>query len=107
MRVLLDECVDSRLAREITGHLVSTARDMQWVGLKNGELLSHVSQQFDVFVTVDRNLAFQQNLGIYQIAVVILRAPTNRLADVRPLVPELLRLLNGPIESRLFEIGPR
>jgi hypothetical protein len=80
---------------------------MQWVGLKNGELLSHVSQQFDVFVTVDRNLAFQQNLGIYQIAVVILRAPTNRLADVRPLVPELLRLLNGPIESRLFEIGPR
>jgi hypothetical protein len=79
---------------------------MRWTGLKNGELLSRASEQFDVFVTVDRNLAFQQDLGMYSIAVVVLQARTNRLADVRRLVPKLLRLLGTPVEKRLFEIGP-
>jgi hypothetical protein len=62
MRVFLDECVDWRLAREIIGHEVMTARQMGWTSIKNGELLALASQQFDVFVTVDRNLSFQQNL---------------------------------------------
>lgn len=107
MRVFLDECVDWRLSSEIPGHQVSAARDMRWTGLKNGELLSRASEQFDAFVTVDRNLAFERNLGNYPIAVVVLRARTNRLADVRRLIPDLLRLLNSPIAHRLFELGPR
>ena len=90
MKVFLDECADWRLAREIFVHEVATARDMQWTGLKNGELLLRASRQFEVFVTVDRNLAFQQDLATYSIAVVVLRARTNRLADVRRLVPQLL-----------------
>ena len=90
MRVLLDECVDWRLARDIVGHDVKTARYMGWTTIKNGELLSLASQHFDVFVTVDRNLSFQQNLDPFSIAVIVLRAKTNRLADLRPLAPELL-----------------
>ena len=68
MRVLLDECVDWRLARHIAGHDVKTARQMGWTTIKNGELLALASQAFDVFVTVDRNLSFQQNLGGLPIA---------------------------------------
>lgn len=60
MKVLLDECVDRRLAREIVGHDVRTARQMGWTAIANGELLALASEQFEVFVTVDRNLSFQQ-----------------------------------------------
>ena len=62
MRVLLDECVDWRLGRELAVHEVKTARQMGWTTLKNGELLALASAQFDVFVTVDRNLSFQQDV---------------------------------------------
>ena len=90
MRILLDECVDRRLAREIVGHEVKTVQEMGWAGVKNGHLLSLMSQHFDVFVTVDNNLSFQQNLAAVAAAVFVLRASTNRLVDLRTLLPELL-----------------
>ena len=90
MKVLLDECVDWRLSRDIVGHEVKTARQMGWATTENGELLALASEHFDVFVTVDRNMSFQQNLGSLPIAVVILHAKSNRLADLRPLVSSLL-----------------
>ncbi|HEY3908335.1 MAG TPA: DUF5615 family PIN-like protein [Stellaceae bacterium] len=90
MRVFLDECVDWRLSRDLRDHEVATARQMGWVSIKNGELLALAAQEFDVFVTVDGNLCFQQNLPALAIAVVILRARSNRLADLRLLMPELL-----------------
>ena len=90
MRIFLDECVDWRLARDIVGHEVKTARQMGWTTIKNGELLALAAASFDVFVTVDRNLSFQQNLPAYSIAVLVLSARTNRLADLRPLVPKTL-----------------
>jgi uncharacterized protein DUF5615 len=90
VKVLLDECVDWRLVRDIVGHDVKTARQMSWTTIKNGELLALASGQFEVFVTVDRNLAFQQNLVSYSIAVIVLRAKTNRLVDLKPLVPKLV-----------------
>jgi predicted nuclease of predicted toxin-antitoxin system len=61
MRVFLDECVDWRLARDLVGHQVMTTRQMGWASIESGELLALASQAFGVFVTVDRNLAFQQN----------------------------------------------
>ena len=94
MRVFLDECVDWRLARDIVGHDVKTARQMGWTTVKNGELLTLASQGFDVFVTVDRNLTFQQNLVSFSLSVIVLQAKTNRLADLRPLVPALLAALD-------------
>ncbi len=90
MRLLLDECVDRRFAREIRGHEVSTVSELGWAGIRNGELLVQAAGRFDVFVTVDRNLAFQQRTADVPLAVVILRARTNRLIDLKPLVPALL-----------------
>ncbi len=90
MKILVDECVDWRLSRDIVGHEVKTTRQMGWSIIRNGELLGLAAKQFDVFVTVDRNLSFQQNLPAFVIAVIVLRARTNRLSDLQPLVPELL-----------------
>ena len=90
MRVLLDECVDWRLGRHIVGHDVKTAHQMGWTTIHNGALLALASQHFDIFVTVDRNLSFQQNLNSFSISVIVLEAKTNRLADLRPLIPKLL-----------------
>ncbi|MBA2682389.1 MAG: DUF5615 family PIN-like protein [Ktedonobacteraceae bacterium] len=93
MRVLLDECVDQRLAAEIQGHEVKTVPEMGWANFKNGQLLTLAQHIFDVFVTVDHNLQHQQNLSKFDIAVIVLRAPTNRLVDLKPLIPSLLRQL--------------
>jgi len=101
MRVFLDECVDWRLSRDIIGHQVMTARQLGWTSIRNGELLALASQEFDVFLTVDRNLAFQQNLEALPIAVIILRAHTNRLADLRLLVPRLLAALASATPKQL------
>jgi hypothetical protein len=60
LRVLLDECIDWRLSRDIVGHDVKTTLQMRWASIKNGELLALAATHFDVFVTVDRNLSFQQ-----------------------------------------------
>lgn len=107
MKICLDECVDWRLARDIVGHDVKTARQMGWTTIKNSELLSRASEHFDVFVTVDRNLYFQQNLVSFPIAVVILQAKTNRLADLRPLVPDLLAALESALPGAAKYIGVR
>ena len=95
MRVLLDECVDWRLSRHITGHEVATARQMGWAGIKNGELLALTAASFDVFVTVDRNLAFQQNVAALPLPVIVLHGKSNRLADLARLVPQLLSALTS------------
>ena len=95
-RILLDECIDRRLVREIIGHDVYTSPEMGWAGLNNGELLSNAEKDFDVFLTVDRNLAFQQNLPKFEIAVLVLHGRTNRLQDLIPLVPKIYEALNNP-----------
>jgi Domain of unknown function (DUF5615) len=93
VRVLLDECVDRRLARDILGHDVRTVPEVGWAALTNGELLARAQRDFDIFVTVDRNLPFQQDLSRFSFAVIVLRAASNRLGDLRSLMPELLATL--------------
>lgn len=105
MKIFVDECIDWRLAREIVGHEVSTAREMGWTTLKNGELLTRTSKQFDVFLTVDRNLSFQQNLPTFDIAVVVLRCNSNRLLDLRRLVPDLLACLSTVRSGTITYVG--
>jgi hypothetical protein len=105
VRVLLDECIDWRLARDIIGHDVKTAHQMGWTAIKNGALLALASEDFDVFVTVDRNLSFQQNVDHLPIPVVVLHARTNRLSDLKPLVADLLRALASPTTEPLTFIG--
>jgi hypothetical protein len=105
VRVLLDECIDWRFAREIVGHDVKTARQMGWTAIKNGELLGLASQHFDVFVTVDRNLSFQQNLAAFQIGVVVLEARSNRLADLRPLAPRAIAAIERVRPGAIALVG--
>jgi hypothetical protein len=107
VRVLLDECVDWRLSRHIVGHEVKTARQMGWSTVKNGELLALAADHFDVFLTVDRNLAFQQNTARLTIAVLVLEAHTNRLADLIPLVPKLLDAIASAPSPGIVTISGR
>ncbi len=93
MKVLVDECVDGRLAAHIGGHEVKTVPQRGWANVADGRLLLLAQDEFDVLVTIDRNLRFQQHLPKYRIAVVVLCAKTNRLADLLPLVPKLLETL--------------
>jgi hypothetical protein len=107
VKVLLDECVDWRLLRAIEGHDVRTARQMGWATIKNGDLLALASEHFNVFVTVDRNLAFQQHTASFRVAIVVLHARSNRLADLLPLVPALLEAIAAASPATLTTIASK
>ena len=74
-------------------HDVKTVPQMGSTGIKNGALLTLAEKEFDVFITVDRNLSFQQNLPDFDLAVIVLHATSNRLADLKPLAPKILTTL--------------
>lgn len=95
MRILLDECIDRRFARELSGHDVTTVPRQGWAGVKNGSLMKLAEREFDVFITVDRNLSFQQDLPRYDIAVIVLRALSNRYQDLAPFGPKVLSSLTN------------
>lgn len=105
MRVLLDECLPRKLKTELAGHEVRTAQEEGWAGLKNGELLQVASLRFDVLLTVDRNLAIQQNLAGVGIAVLAMVAKGNRLADLRPLMPQVLEALKSAKPGEVIRVG--
>lgn len=105
MRLLLDECVPQRLRRELPGHQVSTVPEMGWAGKENGELLGLAESEFDVLVTVDQKLKYQQSVAGRNIAVVVLIARRNRIEFLRPLVPELERTLAEIKAGELREVG--
>ena len=93
MRVLLDECLPKRLKRELVGHDARTAPEMGWASKRNGELLALAVDHFDIFLTADRNLSYQQDVSSFDIAIVVLVARSNRLEDLRPLGRRLLEVI--------------
>ena len=103
--MLLDECVDRRLAENILGHEVVTVPDAGWAALRNGELLGRAERKFDVFITVDRNLSFQQDLSRFSVAVIVLGARSNRIADLRALIPQLLKILPTAKRGEVTLVG--
>jgi hypothetical protein len=105
MKILLDECIDRKLAREFLGYEVKTVPQMGWAGVKNGQLLALATAEFDVFITVDRNLSFQQNLPQFDIAVIVLQASSNRLADLKPLAPQVLAILPAAAKGQTTVVG--
>jgi predicted nuclease of predicted toxin-antitoxin system len=106
VRVLLDECVPKRLKHELLGHEARTAPEMGWASKRNGELLAlAVSAEFDVLLTVDRNLSYQQDVSGFDIAVVVLIAGSTTLGALRPLVPQLLRRLEIVERRRVTIVG--
>jgi|SRR5208282_2697895 len=91
MRILIDECIDERFRNSLPGHDCQTARYAGLAGLKNGELLTAAeTARFDVFLTVDQGVEYQQNLTGRNIAIIIFRAKSNRLKDLLPLVSSCL-----------------
>lgn len=105
MRILLDECVDQRLRLLFSGHDCETAAYAKLAGLKNGALLAAAeAADFQVIVTTDQEIPYQQNLAVRRIAIVVLCAPTNRLAELRPLVPLAMERLNAIQPGQVIRI---
>jgi predicted nuclease of predicted toxin-antitoxin system len=94
MRLLLDECVPSRLRRALPSHQVSTVVIEEWSGIKNGKLLALAAASFDVFITVDKHLPYQQHTVALPIAVMVLDAASNELPYLLPLIPALEKCLS-------------
>ena len=95
MRVLLDECLPKRLKRELGEHEAKTVPEMGWASIKNGSLLRLAEAEFDVFLTVDRNLEFQQNIPALKLGVIALVAFSNDIDALRPLMPRVRDLLSS------------
>ena len=94
MRILIDESLPRQLAPLLIGHDARMVQAEGWSSVKNGELLRRAAAAgFDAFVTSDRKLEYQQYMPRVGVAVIVLRAHTNRLEDLAPLVPALLDVL--------------
>ncbi len=104
VRVLLDECLPRKLARELPGHAVSTVFERGWSGITNGKLLTLAAEQCDVFITIDRLLVVQQAVPP-SLAVITLQASSNRLAALLPLVPRLREALDSIQPGQLLRLG--
>jgi predicted nuclease of predicted toxin-antitoxin system len=105
MRILLDESLPRKLALELPGHDVQTVQKRGWTGLKNGALLREASREFQVFLTGDRNLEFQQNLTTLPVAVIVMVSVNNRIETLRPLLPDVLQALRTIQSGQLVRIG--
>lgn len=106
MRLLLDECVPRPLKRDLTGHDVQHVVDLGWSSRRNGELLKlMVAERFEALLTVDQHIEFQQNVRASGIGVVVVLARTNRLKELRPLVPQMLEALAKVTAGELIRVG--
>jgi predicted nuclease of predicted toxin-antitoxin system len=106
MRILIDECLNWRICRALSGHYCVSAQKMGWAGLTNGDLLSNAERDFDVFVTGDRNLSFQQKIAAFDIAVVILHAVSTQLHHTLPLMTKVLDILPTIKPGEVVNIHP-
>lgn len=105
MRILLDECAPRPLKCELAEYEIRTVVEMGWSGKKNGELLWLMSQEgFTILLTTDQNLCYQQNLQQSGVAVVVLVAPSNRLPDLLPLLPDARNVLNAISPGEVIEV---
>jgi hypothetical protein len=107
MRILLDESLPRDLAREIPGHEITTVQNAGWVGLGNGELLRRAPERCDVLLTGDQSIEHQQNPARLDLAVVVMVAVSNRIEDLRPLIPELLQVLPRVQRGTFTRVGAR
>jgi predicted nuclease of predicted toxin-antitoxin system len=105
MRVLLDACLPKRLKLELSGHEVWTAREARLNTAEDGQLLDAMEGQFDILVTMDKSMPFQQQLAGRPFAVVLLRTKSNRLPDLLPLVPKLIQALAKATPGKVIEVS--
>jgi predicted nuclease of predicted toxin-antitoxin system len=94
VRILLDECIDESLRHYFAGHRCESCRYAGFKGLTNGELLAAAERAgFEVLITVDRRMPYQQSLGGRAISLVVLYAQTTTIDDLAALVPDVLKAL--------------
>lgn len=93
MRILLDESVPGRLGALLMGHSATTVQRRGWSGIKNGKLLALAADEFDVLLTADKGMEYQQNLASLPVAILVVLAPSNRLEDMARAVPSILSAL--------------
>jgi hypothetical protein len=105
MRVLLDECVPRALRQELFDHEVKTVAEAGWAGLKNGELLRLAAGEFDLLLTVDRSLEYQQNFAGVELAVIVVHASSNDVVLLRPLMPAVLAAISEAKPGMVMHIG--
>jgi len=105
VRVLLDENLPFDLAPKLIGHEVDTVERRGWAGVKNSELMRRAAGQFDAFVTMDRNIEFQQNIPALPFGIVLVRAASNRMVHLLKLVPAILKALQGLRKGELRRAG--
>ncbi len=89
MRILLDENIPADLASLLAGHIVETVHSAGWAGVRNGTLLRLAAAAYDMFVTMDRSIEYQQNYPALALGIVVVRAKSNRMADLESLVPAI------------------
>jgi|SRR5579859_3417774 len=109
MRLLIDECLPRKLQFLFAeaGLECETVRDAGFSGKENGELLALADKEFDVLVTIDRNMQFQQNLAGKTIAILIIRVASSDLDDIRPYVPQAIAALKFIKPQQVVEVGLR
>jgi predicted nuclease of predicted toxin-antitoxin system len=105
MRILLDEDLPRRLGALLVGHDASTVQRSGWSGIKNGKLLALAAARFDVFLTMDGNLEFQQNLATLPIAILVVEAVSNRMEHLASVVPSILEELKHPPPKGLRRVA--
>jgi hypothetical protein len=105
MRLLLDEHLPIGLSAELQGHAVDTVSGRGWSGIKNGELMRRMSGQYDVLVTMDRGIEFQQRISTLPFGIVLVRARSNRMQDLKPLVSSILSALDAVERGRIRRVG--
>lgn len=105
-RVLLDENLPRLLKRELPDFEVRTVAEMGWAGIKNGKLLRFAEAEFDILVTADQNLSYQQPVTTFQLGFAVLRARTTKLEDLMPLVPMLKEALADLQAGQVRHVGP-
>ncbi|MEO5571718.1 MAG: DUF5615 family PIN-like protein [Bacteroidia bacterium] len=104
MKLLIDECLPKNIGKEFSAHFVKTVREMGWESKTNGDLMeAAIKEGFEVFVTVDKNLQYQQNLKKYNLIVVVLVAFKNELELLKPIVPKVLQQLSGLEKGVAYE----
>lgn len=106
MKLLLNESVNVRLRHSFTDHDARTVDYMRWKGIGNGELLVLVRQEFDVFITRDREISNRQNITTEEIPIIVLHARSNRMKDLEPLVPRILETLFNIKRGEVVRIYP-
>ena len=105
MKVLIDENLPRKLASHLKGHECRTVAECGWAGKKNGELLSLAVPEFDVLLTLDKNIPYQQDLKLGRIAILIVRAASNRIQDLPPVIPECLAGLRSIKPGQVVRAG--